>query len=267
MYFTCEEHVFPEEPPAHNVILLPCIGSVPPEFWTVLLREDFEVIVQIDFGFCETCFAAGDHALDLFEFSLNQAQLWTNTPITSASTYPLQATVWDVFLDADNQDRRGALSSITASGLDIASGSYRRNKQGSATQNFQEQRERSRAQGFLGTDRAIEFAKLTSIGSDKLERPREVALVQSVQDHPQHANLIPRWFAVTNPTQCIGCGACVDACPSGARALNEETSLAETNYSKCFACGACVLQCPKSAIELVEGNATWFIADSGDEIS
>ena len=32
--FTCNEHIFPGLAPRSNVIILPCLASLPPEFWS-----------------------------------------------------------------------------------------------------------------------------------------------------------------------------------------------------------------------------------------
>lgn len=55
VYFTCAEHVSVGETPAYNVVVLPCIGALPPEFWAICLREGIHLILHIDFEFCETC--------------------------------------------------------------------------------------------------------------------------------------------------------------------------------------------------------------------
>ncbi len=57
-----------------------------------------------------------------------------------------------------------------------------------------------------------------------------------------------------NPQQCIGCAACVNACPSNA--LTVETDLAtgelawEFNLGHCIFCGRCEEVCPTAAIKL-----------------
>jgi NAD-dependent dihydropyrimidine dehydrogenase PreA subunit len=50
--------------------------------------------------------------------------------------------------------------------------------------------------------------------------------------------------------RCTGCGACVEACPSGAIRLTEgETGIhAEIDEERCQECEACVEACPEEAI-------------------
>lgn len=57
-----------------------------------------------------------------------------------------------------------------------------------------------------------------------------------------------------NPQQCVGCAACVNACPSNA--LTVETDLAtnqlawQFNLGRCIFCGRCEEVCPTAAIKL-----------------
>ncbi|MBJ3814316.1 4Fe-4S dicluster domain-containing protein [Shimwellia pseudoproteus] len=57
-----------------------------------------------------------------------------------------------------------------------------------------------------------------------------------------------------NPQQCVGCAACVNACPSNA--LSVETNLAgktldwQFNLGRCIFCGRCEEVCPTAAITL-----------------
>ncbi|HPB66894.1 MAG TPA: 4Fe-4S dicluster domain-containing protein, partial [Spirochaetales bacterium] len=62
---------------------------------------------------------------------------------------------------------------------------------------------------------------------------------ESIDPRPQ-----PRWTAV----RCLGCGACVAACPPGALSLGPEG--VAIDRSRCDGCGACAAECPATAIEL-----------------
>ena len=52
--------------------------------------------------------------------------------------------------------------------------------------------------------------------------------------------------------KCIGCGACIDACPFGALALVDDLAVVD---ERCTACRACLDVCPVDAISLPEGAA------------
>jgi Fe-S-cluster-containing hydrogenase component 2 len=58
----------------------------------------------------------------------------------------------------------------------------------------------------------------------------------------QEADLV-----VVNVDKCIGCGACVEACPFGAIWLHPEKKIA----LKCDLCRACVPRCPVDALSVL----------------
>ena len=48
-----------------------------------------------------------------------------------------------------------------------------------------------------------------------------------------------------NADECVGCGLCEDACPSGAITVDD---VAVVDAGKCTDCGTCIDECPNSAL-------------------
>ncbi len=70
-----------------------------------------------------------------------------------------------------------------------------------------------------------------------------------------------------NPAQCIGCAACVNACPSNALSVNLNDAQSQLdwqfNLGRCIFCGRCEEVCPTAAIALTTEYelAVWRKAD------
>ncbi|MDH5444230.1 MAG: NAD(P)-binding domain-containing protein [Gammaproteobacteria bacterium] len=85
---------------------------------------------------------------------------------------------------------------------------------------------------------------LKQLKHQKIQRDAiEAGLTEPASLHP-----------VMNPGNCIGCGACVTACPEGTviGMINGKAEL--INPSKCIGHGACKAACPFDAISLVFGT-------------
>ncbi|MEW6546285.1 MAG: 4Fe-4S dicluster domain-containing protein [Bacillota bacterium] len=52
---------------------------------------------------------------------------------------------------------------------------------------------------------------------------------------------------------CIGCDACVDACPTGA--VSRENGGYVVQRDLCTGCGACVQACPQQVVRITDGVA------------
>lgn len=67
-----------------------------------------------------------------------------------------------------------------------------------------------------------------------------------------------RGVKIVDQEKCIGCGACVEACPWHMPTVNPETK----KSSKCISCGACVAGCPTSALKIVDWDAVTAAAQA-----
>jgi len=72
--------------------------------------------------------------------------------------------------------------------------------------------------------------------------------------HPVHTT---NYLPVTDPAQCNGCGACVDACPVEAMTLvsanqpnGRPRRRASVDVERCLGCGVCVPACPSRGLHL-----------------
>ncbi|MGE3916156.1 MAG: NAD(P)-binding domain-containing protein [Hyphomicrobiaceae bacterium] len=87
---------------------------------------------------------------------------------------------------------------------------------------------------------------------------REERRSQETRDKAEEAGLCepPSLHPVIDPGRCIGCGACVNACPEGKviGLIGGKAELVEP--ASCIGHGACKTACPADAITLVFGTAT-----------
>lgn len=242
--FTCNDHLFDGVAPRSNVIALPCLAAVPPEFWTALLANDIPVQLYLDESYCENCPAAGPMGPALYAHALDQAQDWTGKVIERVTELPEREYLLAAWANVDATDRRGMLAKIAKESIDVADGSHRKRIDGTVA-DFHEQQERLRAQGRINAETLIG----TPLAPTKHPSPRLALMVKAAQAMPERSAYIERYTSVTDAQQCSGCQACIGACPTGARSFNEATGLPDVDASLCTACGCCIGTCPIGACD------------------
>jgi len=58
-------------------------------------------------------------------------------------------------------------------------------------------------------------------------------------------------IATVEDQDCIGCGHCLEACPTQARVIDEGTGKVRVTEALCLGCGACAPACPTGAADML----------------
>ena len=77
-------------------------------------------------------------------------------------------------------------------------------------------------------------------------------LLEAVVAHPETASNAEIVVSETDAAQCVECLDCTKCCPTGARMASPENGTLDYEPRFCIGCGACVDACPREAIDLVE---------------
>jgi len=64
---------------------------------------------------------------------------------------------------------------------------------------------------------------------------------------------LSNYVSQVNQELCVGCGTCVEKCPTGSLELNDEGKSQKVG-ERCIGCGICAAFCPENAISLVENE-------------
>lgn len=262
VFFTCYDQI-PEDFEVHpNVIVLPCIGSVAPEFWTTALKIAPNAQIYCNFALCEDCPTAGSDARDLFTHAVNLGEVWSQVHMGRADRLPEKADLLSRFFDATAEEyqRRGIATSLVNEVEDIASGRHRK-RNSDTLNNFHTNKEHLRAQGHAKNLRHHQHIPSSVDTPLKKYWPRLRMIAQATREHPEIAENIPRYLAAVDQTACAHCyEPCFTHCPAGARSLDEAGSIL-VDVDLCIACGNCVRYCPNEAAYLFETDASIFLSD------
>ena len=245
--FTCNEHIFPGLAPRSNVVVLPCLAALPPEFWSVLLAKDVSVDIFLDRTYCSECSVASPLAPQLFDHALNQAQAWTGKTISYVDTIPERESILSLYANIDEANRRELLATLAYEGRDIATGKHRQ-RNAATVDSFHENQERLRAQGRIRADQ--QYKTLPAALMQTRQWPRQKLIVEAAQALPERAELLERYQSVTNTSLCSQNHTCVNTCPTGARTLDEE-GYPIVDAKRCIACGLCVAHCTQDACDFI----------------
>ncbi|MDR0513951.1 MAG: 4Fe-4S binding protein [Coriobacteriaceae bacterium] len=253
--FTCKENIFPGLEPAACVIVLPCLASLPPEFWALLLAENIPTAISCDLAYCADCDRAGELGERLYAHAIKTAEAWCAKKLRFRDTIPEKEALLKDLADPEGVDRRGAFTNLIGDVGDIASGK-RRLRNSEVLQQFLERRERSRAIAQLNFSDIEEPNSFAPLGHTKKTLfPKRQMLLEALEYDPAIAPRIPFFHADIDPALCRGELCCCGCCPTGALSPHPDTGARNFHPRYCVACGICQDTCPHGAINLVEATA------------
>lgn len=262
VFFTCYDQI-PEDFEVHpNVIVLPCIGSVAPEFWASALEITPHIQIYCNFALCKDCPTAGPEARGLFTQTVNLGEIWSHIHMGKADRLPEKTDLLSRFFEAtsDEYHRRGVATSLINEVEDITSGKHRKRNSDTLT-NYHTRKEHMRAQGHATNVHHHEHVPSTVELPIKKVWPRLHMIAKTVEEHPEIASNIPRYLAAVDDEACKRCyEPCFSHCPSGARSVNDKGSIM-IDPRLCIACGNCARYCPNNAAYLFETDASIFLPE------
>ena len=261
VYFTCRENIFPELNPAANVIVLPCLACLPPEFWTLILAEGVSTNIACDLSYCTDCERAGDIAETLYTHSIKTAERWTRKKVRFSELIPEKDDLITDISAPEGVDRRGAFDNLIGDLGDIVSGK-RRLRNSEVLQQFVERRERSKAINQLRLSEIEEINQFAPLGHTKKTMvPKRKMLLEALQQDPSIASRIPLYLAKLKDKSALYEKSDSYSCPTGALYPNPDTGEIIIEKRYCIGCELCTYLYPTSVLEITKTTAVTLTKD------
>lgn len=253
VYLTCKENVFPDFQPAKNVTVLPCLACMPPELWALLLAQNAPLCIACDLKYCEDCPRAAGRGELLFTRAVEMAEAWSGGAVRFDREMPeLEESTHTVA--RDQFGRREAFDSVKDDAIDIISGK-RRLKNSDTLKDVYRKKERKRMQDMLNLTEGDVINEFAESGRTRQTMPpRRRMLLEALCAKPDMAGNIDLVVSTTNHETCVECLDCTKKCPTGARTISAENGSLSYDARYCIGCGICVDTCPTDSIDLVEAN-------------
>lgn len=249
VYLTCEENVFPGLQPADNVTVLPCLACIPAEMWTLLLAQNAPLCIACDLKYCEDCSKAAHIGELLFTKAIEIAVEQTGTDVHFDRIIPeAQPSV------ADEEDeavgRRAAFDHVKDDAFGIISGK-RRLKQSDTLKEAYRKKERERMRATLNLSDGSMITGFGDGAQKRIMQPKRRMMLEALVAQPDIAGRSYTVVSACDHDLCVESLDCANTCPTGARIVRDGEHM-DYDARYCVGCGACVAACPRKAIELVE---------------
>lgn len=264
-YLTCKENVFPELDIDTNVMVLPCLSMLSPDFLTLLLAENIRLTVTCDLKYCEDCERAGNLGGSLFPRAIEIAEQRTGEKVLFTYKIPERESIVQKYAGDDPLGRRQAFTGFAGDIAEIASGK-RHLHNSKVLQDYYQKRERQRASAMLNLADESAFGNFAPDGHVRgVLFPQKKMVLEAVQRRPDIAGNIPLAISITDMSLCCNDQSCVDACPTGARNIDRASLQMTFDAKLCVGCGICVDACPHGACSVEETTAEIYASPHADE--
>ena len=260
VYLTCKENLFPGFKPANNVTVLPCLACIPLEMWTLLLAQNVPLCLACDLNYCDDCNVAPHRGEMLFSRSIEIAEKYSGGEVHWDREIP----EFEERFSSKNSNqigRREAFDSLKGDAIDIATGK-RRLKNSDTLKDLYRKKERKRMQEKLNLIDGEIINRFTESGrSKRILLPRRRMLLEAVLAKPETADRTTLAVSETDKDLCAACLECTKTCPTGARIPSPKNGSLDYIARFCIGCGACVDACPREAIDIREATITEIAPD------
>lgn len=247
---TCPMNLPDDFEPAGNVVQVPCLAALSPEFWALALAQGIELTIAADLDLCEDCVRGGNVAEPLYTHAIETAQNWTEREIALIDVVPSERGLVGDFVSEGHFDRRGAFAHVAGSVADVTSGEYRR-RNSSVLQDFYERRDRMRAITRLVGSSVPEVNRFAAAGVSKRKMlPKRQLLAEAVDALPAMGEQVWVSASVTDEALCENCLDCTRSCLTSARLADASTGKLAYDVHYCMGCGLCVGACSRGAVSM-----------------
>lgn len=256
LYITCEENIFSGLEIDSNVVVLPCLATLSPEFWTLLLCEDISVTIAADLSYCDDCERAGEIAEMLYTHAISRAQEWSGRTISYTNMIPEKQKLIDDLSSPEDVARRTLFTNLIGDVGDIATGK-RSMRNSDVVQDFYAQRERSRLSAHqLDLPETPFFNEFVSAGRmSQMILPKRRLLLEAITIDSSICENITLSVVSIDETLCKNSLECSTICPTGALFPDPETGTLILDVRLCVGCEKCLQSCPNGALSMRETTA------------
>lgn len=254
VYMTCSEAHAASYSGA--MVEVPCLGSLPAEFWFACLAQPASVSVFLPVDLCDGCVLAPGEQLMMD--AIGKAEQWTGHHLGLA--VDKDDLDFSVLTEKDETvDRRAFFTSITDRMADDVRKAGVNGVDGILPDRSAQVAKVRAAREEAKRKRDAQFAEAHETGRFPMERNHQVltaprkTLVDSLTRFPALAENTRITTARVDGLVCDICKDCIAACPVQAISIRKMMVSVDALY--CVGCGKCQDVCPLDAITLVETDA------------